>query len=113
MMGQPFNAQHAPRSAWLSAHAHTLFCSASEVRAELSSIAYEGPALTIRFFCRFSSRLFLRSSMMLSSLFLRASSASTPFLYSFLRGTPAAGFIVALRASGKRVQTVQARPLHW
>ena len=37
------------------------------------------------FFCRFSSRLFLRSSTMLVSLFLRASSVSIPFLKPFLR----------------------------
>jgi hypothetical protein len=74
---------------------HAVRALAWAVRAELSSMAYEGPAWTMRFFCRFSSRLFLRSSMMLSSRLRRASSASTPFLNSFLRGTPAAGFMVA------------------
>ena len=38
---------------------------------------------TARFFCKFSSRLSFLSCTILSSLFLRASSASTPFLKSF------------------------------
>jgi hypothetical protein len=39
MMYQPISAPHAPVSAWPRAQARTLFCIASEVRAELSSIA--------------------------------------------------------------------------
>jgi hypothetical protein len=50
--------------------------------------AIPAPGATVeRFFCRFSSRLLCRTAIMLSSRFRRASSASMPFLYSFLRAS--------------------------
>mmetsp|Transcript_22697 Transcript_22697/g.62659 ORF Transcript_22697/g.62659 Transcript_22697/m.62659 type:complete len:200 (-) Transcript_22697:88-687(-) len=51
----------------------------------LSSRAYWGAANVWRFFSRFSSRFVLRSSITLSSRFLRASSKSMPFFSAFLR----------------------------
>lgn len=42
--------------------------------------------------------------MMLSSLLRLASSASTPFLYSFFLGTPAAGFMVQERRVQKQTR---------
>ena len=59
-----------------------------------------GRAKTARFFCRFSSRLVLRSSMMLSSRLRRASSASRPFLKPFLRRSARASPPPAVHAAG-------------
>lgn len=77
-----------------SAQAHTsqgviqhalTFCAAEPPPRLESSIAPPTPdaGKTARFFCKFSSRLSFLSWTILSSLFLRASSASMPFLKSF------------------------------
>lgn len=61
---------------------HALLTLPAAAPLVLSSMPPKGSAgvKVERFFCRFSSRLFWRSAMMLSSRLRRASSASTPFL---------------------------------
>lgn len=82
-----------------SGKALTLCCTTTVARSlfDSSMPPAAAPMNVARFFCKLSSRLVLRSSMILSSRFLRASSASITFLKPFLRRSatvPALALIV-------------------